>query len=139
MLTSRTDHTFSYSPFRDVNGAILGFRNFSYETTASVIAARRVDTVRDLIAATSLARNVSGKPFSSVLLRVLLFTPADLIPLARQTSLASLSSHFHPTLSIYLSSSYTRPRRFKSSELLEKFGTTRARRARASSSRVRCV
>jgi hypothetical protein len=30
-LTMSPDHTFSYSPFRNTSGEILGIRNFSYE------------------------------------------------------------------------------------------------------------
>ncbi|ORY86727.1 hypothetical protein BCR35DRAFT_302458 [Leucosporidium creatinivorum] len=54
-----TYHTFSYQPFRSSEtGEVIGIRNLSMESTAAVIAARRLATVRDLVQTTSLARTV---------------------------------------------------------------------------------
>lgn len=77
---SRADHTFSYAPFYDHEGNVLGIYNLSIEcvplslaprrpaltpsrssrSTATVVAARRLATVRDLVQMTSLARTVEG-------------------------------------------------------------------------------
>ncbi|GAA5973125.1 hypothetical protein JCM11641_006280 [Rhodosporidiobolus odoratus] len=56
--TEETYHTFSYAPFYSGEGEVLGILNLSIETSATVIAARRLATVRDLIQMTSLARTV---------------------------------------------------------------------------------
>lgn len=73
-------HTFSYSPFRGVDGTVLGILNTSFEcvpgllnrskirlllqfnrTTAQVIAERRHGTVRDLVSQTAWSRSVPGQ------------------------------------------------------------------------------
>ncbi|SCZ87449.1 BZ3500_MvSof-1268-A1-R1_Chr2-2g04915 [Microbotryum saponariae] len=75
-VMEETYHTFSYSPFYDTDGNVLGIRNFSVETTATVIAARRLSTVRDLIQMSSLARTVND--FTDSALASLALNPYDL-------------------------------------------------------------
>ncbi|SCV70300.1 BQ2448_1694 [Microbotryum intermedium] len=75
-VMEETYHTFSYSPFYDANGNVLGIRNFSVETTATVIAARRLSTVRDLIQMSSLARTLND--FTDSALASLALNPFDL-------------------------------------------------------------
>ncbi|GAA5891499.1 hypothetical protein JCM6882_004493 [Rhodosporidiobolus microsporus] len=78
-FVEETYHTFSYAPFYDEQGAVIGIRNLSIENSATVIAARRLATVRDLVQMTSLARSVED--FSETALRSLANNPYD-IPFA---------------------------------------------------------
>ncbi|GAA5867623.1 hypothetical protein JCM3774_001533 [Rhodotorula dairenensis] len=75
-FVEETYHTFSYAPFRSSNGTVLGILNLSIESTATVIAARRLATVRDLVQTTSLARTVED--FAESALRSLGQNPYDL-------------------------------------------------------------
>ncbi|GAA6041500.1 hypothetical protein JCM8097_001909 [Rhodosporidiobolus ruineniae] len=75
-FTEETYHTFSYAPFYDDRGRVLGILNLSIETSATVIAARRLSTVRDLVQMTSLARTVED--FSETALNSLAMNPYDL-------------------------------------------------------------
>ncbi|GAA5864241.1 hypothetical protein JCM8547_001304 [Rhodosporidiobolus lusitaniae] len=83
-FSEETYHTFSYAPFRDgETGEVLGILNLSIETSATVIAARRLGTVRDLVQLTSLARTVEDTflHFSETALKSLALNPYD-IPFA---------------------------------------------------------
>ncbi|GAA5907789.1 hypothetical protein JCM5296_004537, partial [Sporobolomyces johnsonii] len=71
-----TYHTFSYAPFYDGDGEVLGILNLSIETTATVIAARRLATVRDLVQMTNLARTVDD--FCTTAIKSLSSNPYDL-------------------------------------------------------------
>ncbi|KAK4055384.1 hypothetical protein OIO90_003222 [Microbotryomycetes sp. JL221] len=73
--TEETYHTFSYQPFYDAKGQVLGIRNLSIENTAAVIATRRLETVRDLIQTTSLARTVQD--FADMALESISHNPYD--------------------------------------------------------------
>ncbi|GAA5852766.1 hypothetical protein JCM9279_003962 [Rhodotorula babjevae] len=75
-FTEETYHTFSYAPFYDHEGNVLGIYNLSIESTATVVAARRLATVRDLVQMTSLARTVED--FSTSALKVFASNPYDL-------------------------------------------------------------
>ncbi|GAA5985176.1 hypothetical protein JCM10908_002555 [Rhodotorula pacifica] len=75
-FVEETYHTFSYAPFRSSSGKVLGILNLSIESTATVIAARRLATVRDLVQTTSLARTVED--FAGTALRSLGQNPFDL-------------------------------------------------------------
>ncbi|KPV74030.1 uncharacterized protein RHOBADRAFT_54600 [Rhodotorula graminis WP1] len=75
-FTEETYHTFSYAPFYDNEGNVLGIYNLSIESTATVVAARRLATVRDLVQMTSLARTVED--FSTSALKVFASNPYDL-------------------------------------------------------------
>ncbi|KAI5479085.1 hypothetical protein MNV49_004083 [Pseudohyphozyma bogoriensis] len=71
-----TYHTFSYSPFRANDGTVLGFLNLSFETTERVIAARRLGSIRDLVANTAWSRTIPD--FCSVALACFATNPYDL-------------------------------------------------------------
>ncbi|GAA5948632.1 hypothetical protein JCM21900_005196 [Sporobolomyces salmonicolor] len=71
-----TYHTFSYAPFYDGDGEVMGIINLSIETTATVIAARRLATVRDLVQMTNLARTVDD--FCTTAIKSLSSNPYDL-------------------------------------------------------------
>ena len=58
--------TFSYSPIRDESGGIGGMFCACTETTAKVLGARRLGTLRDLAAAAAEARSVEGACRASV-------------------------------------------------------------------------
>ncbi|TKA52251.1 hypothetical protein B0A53_04674 [Rhodotorula sp. CCFEE 5036] len=75
-FVEETYHTFSYAPFRSSDGTVLGILNLSIESTATVVAARRLATVRDLVQTTSLARTVED--FAETALRSLGQNPFDL-------------------------------------------------------------
>ncbi|GAA6054361.1 hypothetical protein JCM3770_003336 [Rhodotorula araucariae] len=75
-FVEETYHTFSYAPFYDHNGNVLGILNLSIETTATVVAARRLSTVRDLVQMTSLARTVED--FADSALKAFAANPYDL-------------------------------------------------------------
>ncbi|BGO94298.1 hypothetical protein NBRC10512_002748 [Rhodotorula toruloides] len=75
-FVEETYHTFSYAPFYSHDGKALGILNLSIETTATVIAARHLATVRDLVSNTSLARTVDD--FAECALRSLANNPYDL-------------------------------------------------------------
>ncbi|GAA6059978.1 hypothetical protein JCM10212_001327 [Sporobolomyces blumeae] len=75
-----TYHSFTYAPLRDgAAGDVVGILNLSIESTAAVVAARRLATVRDLIQMTSLARTVED--FASSVMKALAKNPYD-IPFA---------------------------------------------------------
>ncbi|BGP19092.1 hypothetical protein JCM10213v2_007179 [Rhodosporidiobolus nylandii] len=74
-FTEETYHTFCYAPFYNDQGEVLGIRNLSVETTSSVVAARRLSTVRDLVQMTSLARTVED--FAESALKSLSSNPYD--------------------------------------------------------------
>ncbi|KAM0790951.1 hypothetical protein ACM66B_004256 [Microbotryomycetes sp. NB124-2] len=73
--TEETYHSFSYQPFYDARGRALGIRNLSIENTAAVIATRRLETVRDLIQTTSLARTVQD--FADMAMESISHNPYD--------------------------------------------------------------
>ncbi|BGP42546.1 hypothetical protein JCM10450v2_006649 [Rhodotorula kratochvilovae] len=75
-FVEETYHTFSYAPFYDHQGHVLGILNLSIETTATVVAARRLSTVRDLVQMTSLARTVED--FADSALKAFAANPYDL-------------------------------------------------------------
>lgn len=57
-----TYHSFAYIPYRrSSDSKVLGFGCISFETTKSVVAARRLSTLADLVHATSLAKTTSGE------------------------------------------------------------------------------
>lgn len=55
-----TDWIWSFIPFRGADGSVIGYSNPCFETTARVVAERRLTTIRDLVQVTSSARNVKG-------------------------------------------------------------------------------
>ncbi|KAI5477386.1 hypothetical protein MNV49_006453 [Pseudohyphozyma bogoriensis] len=71
-----TYHTFSYTPFRANDGTVLGFMNLSFETTERVIAARRLTSIRDLVANTAWSRTIPD--FCSAALACFATNPYDL-------------------------------------------------------------
>jgi hypothetical protein len=64
-FAEETYHTFSYVPFKSANGEVMGIHNVSIEASATVIAARRLATMRDLVQSTSMARTIEGTPIPS--------------------------------------------------------------------------
>lgn len=58
-----TYHIWSYIPFRDRAGQVVGYENTSFETTARVIAERRLATMRDLAQISQLCRTTPGECF----------------------------------------------------------------------------
>ncbi|GAA5995875.1 uncharacterized protein JCM10292_004800 [Rhodotorula paludigena] len=75
-FAEETYHTFSYAPFYDSTGNVLGILNLSIEATATVVAARRLATTRDLVQMTSLARTVED--FAETALKAFANNPYDL-------------------------------------------------------------
>ncbi|GAA5825914.1 hypothetical protein JCM11251_000050 [Rhodosporidiobolus azoricus] len=88
-FVEETYHTFSYAPFYNEEGQVLGIRNLSIENSATVIAARRLTTVRDLVQMTSLARTVED--FSETALKSLSSNPYD-IPFALLYTVEEIAS-----------------------------------------------
>ncbi|GAA5824652.1 hypothetical protein JCM11251_005289 [Rhodosporidiobolus azoricus] len=71
-----TYHSWAYITLRDSNGRIIGYTNPSFETTARVIAERRLGTLRELTQLTSLARTTPD--FCTKALRALSTNALDL-------------------------------------------------------------
>ncbi|KAM0790952.1 hypothetical protein ACM66B_004257 [Microbotryomycetes sp. NB124-2] len=71
-----TYHIWAYIPFRNAEGTVVGYDNPSFETTARVVAERRLGTMRDLSTVTQLARTT--KDFYDKALRVLEANEFDL-------------------------------------------------------------
>ncbi|BGP19572.1 hypothetical protein JCM10213v2_007667 [Rhodosporidiobolus nylandii] len=71
-----TYHSWAYICLRSAEGKIIGYTNPSFETTARVIAERRLNTLRELTTLTSLARTTSD--FCSKALRALATNALDL-------------------------------------------------------------
>ncbi|SGY14975.1 BQ5605_C013g07190 [Microbotryum silenes-dioicae] len=71
-----TYHCWSFLPIRDVSGSVVGYENTSFETTARVIAERRLATLRDLTQVTQLAR--ATEEFCAKTLQVLALNEYDL-------------------------------------------------------------
>ncbi|GAA5932140.1 uncharacterized protein JCM15063_001133 [Sporobolomyces koalae] len=75
-----TYHSFTYAPLRDGgSGDVVGILNLSNESTAAVVASRRLSTVRDLIHHTSLARTV--EEFATSAMKAIAKNPYD-VPFA---------------------------------------------------------
>ncbi|KAM0756019.1 hypothetical protein T439DRAFT_320710 [Meredithblackwellia eburnea MCA 4105] len=53
-----TWQTWSWTPFRGADGSVLGYENTSIETTARVIAERRLGVLRDMVLLTARSRTV---------------------------------------------------------------------------------
>ncbi|GAA6013850.1 hypothetical protein JCM10207_008212 [Rhodosporidiobolus poonsookiae] len=75
-FTEETYHTFSYAPIYSEQGEVLGILNLSIEVSPTVIAARRLSTVRDLVQMTSLARTIED--FAECALKSLSMNSYDL-------------------------------------------------------------
>ncbi|KAK4047296.1 hypothetical protein OIV83_005474 [Microbotryomycetes sp. JL201] len=71
-----TYHIWAYIPFRNAEGVVVGYDNPSFETTARVVAERRLGTMRDLSTVTQLARTT--KDFFGKALKVLEANEFDL-------------------------------------------------------------
>ncbi|ORY86726.1 hypothetical protein BCR35DRAFT_302457 [Leucosporidium creatinivorum] len=71
-----TYHTWSFVPFRNRDGIVVGYENTSFETTARVIAERRLATMRDLAQMTQLAR--TSTDYFQKALQIVATNPLDL-------------------------------------------------------------
>ncbi|SCV70301.1 BQ2448_1695 [Microbotryum intermedium] len=75
-ILEETYHCWSFLPVRDASGSVVGYENTSFETTARVIAERRLATLRDLTQVTQLAR--ATEEFCAKTLQVLALNEYDL-------------------------------------------------------------
>ncbi|GAA5995793.1 uncharacterized protein JCM10292_004752 [Rhodotorula paludigena] len=75
-LLEETYHSWAYITLRDAQARVIGYTNPSFETTARVIAERRLGTLRELSQLTQLARTT--KDFCAKALRALSSNPLDL-------------------------------------------------------------
>ncbi|GAA6039110.1 hypothetical protein JCM8097_005330 [Rhodosporidiobolus ruineniae] len=75
-MLEETYHSWAYITLRDSQGKVIGYTNPSFETTARVIAERRLGTLRELTQLTSLARTM--KDFCQKALRALSTNALDL-------------------------------------------------------------
>lgn len=87
-MLEETYMTWAYVTLRDGQGRIMGYTNPSFETTARVIAERRLGTLRELSQLTQLSR--TSKDFCSKTLRALSSNPLD-IPFAMLYTCETLS------------------------------------------------
>ncbi|GAA6056619.1 hypothetical protein JCM3770_006359 [Rhodotorula araucariae] len=78
-MLEETYHSWAYITLRDAQARIIGYQNPSFETTARVIAERRLGTLRELSQLTQLARTT--KEFCTKAMRALAGNPLD-IPFA---------------------------------------------------------
>lgn len=76
-FTEETYYIWSFVPFRGADGSVIGYDNPCFETTARVIAERRLSTIRDLVQVTSSARTV--KEYCQKTLHSLASNPYDLV------------------------------------------------------------
>ncbi|GAA5867640.1 hypothetical protein JCM3774_001541 [Rhodotorula dairenensis] len=87
-MLEETYMTWAYVTLRDGHGRIMGYTNPSFETTARVIAERRLGTLRELSQLTQLSR--TSRDFCSKTLRALSSNPLD-IPFALLYTCETLS------------------------------------------------